>query len=83
MTIHDIIDMLKTDPKGISIKFGIPLRTIYGWCNGQRVPADYIITMMLNIILLERRLNDGENTKGLRGGMETDPGGIKETGKES
>lgn len=55
MTIHEIIDMLHTDPKGISIKFGIPLRTVYSWCKGDRTPPEYILTMMLNIILLERR----------------------------
>lgn len=55
-TIHDIINMMKSDPKGISDKFGIPLRTVYAWCEGSRKPPDYVITMMLNILLLEGRI---------------------------
>ena len=57
--IHDIIDMLHSDPVGISTKFGIPIRTVYAWCEGTRRPPEYVICMMLNIILLERRLNNG------------------------
>ena len=67
MTIHDVIDMMKTDPKGISLKFGIPLPTVYGWCSGRRQAPAYIIIMMLNILLLERRLSDAKNTERLGG----------------
>ena len=59
MNIHDVIDMLKSDPQGVSIKFGIPLRTVYAWCDGSRKPPAYVINMMLNIILLERRSGNG------------------------
>ena len=55
-SIHDIIDLLRSDPQGISLKFGIPIRTVYSWCEGKRTPPDYVIMMMLNIILLERRI---------------------------
>ena len=68
-TIHDIIDMLHSDPVGISTKFGIPIRTVYSWCSGERKPADYVICMMLNIILLERRLNNGNTDEKLANGM--------------
>ena len=68
-SIHDIIDMLHTDPAGISTKFGIPIRTVYAWCAGTRQPPDYVICMMLNIILLERRLNDGNTDEGLENRM--------------
>ena len=81
--IHTIIEMIKGDPKDISLKFGIPLRTVYGWCNGNRQPPDYVICMMMNIILLERRLRDGENTNRLGSGMEGDPDGIKKACKKS
>ena len=70
--IHTIIDMLHSDPSGISIKFGIPLRTVYAWCSGARRPPDYLITMMLNIILLERRSSNGNETEELEEGMGTD-----------
>ena len=68
-TIHDIIEMLHSDPAGISLKFGIPIRTVYAWCAGTRQPPDYVICMMLNIILLERRLNNGNTDEGLENGM--------------
>ena len=61
--IHAIIEMLHSDPMGISVKFGIPLRTVYGWCNGSRTPPDYVLCMMLTIILLERRLSKNGNSE--------------------
>ena len=59
--IHTIIEMMHSDPAVVSSKFGIPLRTVYAWCSGARKPADYVLCMMLNIILLERRLNNNGN----------------------
>ena len=67
----------------ISSKFGIPLRTVYSWCSGERIPADYVIAMMLNIILLERRLSDGKQKEGLEKGMGSSKQGIKEAGQKS
>ena len=62
ITIHDIIDILHTDPAGISKKFGIPLPTVYGWCNGNRQPPAYVIGMMYTIIKLEGLNNGKENS---------------------
>ena len=70
--IHTIIEMLHSDPAGVSLKFGIPLRTVYAWCSGARKPSDYVLCMMLNIILLERRLNNGNEAEELGAGMEGD-----------
>lgn len=71
--IHDVIDLLETDPAGISLKFGIPLRTVYSWCSGERKPPEYLIVMMLQILLLERRLAIyGDTKEGLEDGMGTD-----------
>ena len=71
--IHDVIDLLETDPAGISLKFGIPLRTVYSWCSGERQPPDYLIMMMLNVILLERGLaNYGNTEERLENGMGAD-----------
>lgn len=81
--IHTIIDMLHSDPVGISTKFGIPIRTVYHWCSGSRRPPEYLITMMLNIILLERRLNNGQNTYRLGEGMEGNTADIQEDGQKS
>ena len=72
-SIHDIIDLLKSDPQGISFKFGIPIRTVYSWCEGKRTPPDYVIMMMLNIILLERRIViNGKQEEKLEGRMGAD-----------
>ena len=70
--IHTIIEELHSDPSGVALKFGIPLRTVYSWCSGARKPPDYLICMMLNIILLERRLRDGNEAEELGGRMEKD-----------
>lgn len=56
ITIHDIIEMMQSDPAGVSSKFAIPLSTVYSWCNGSRKPPAYVLAMMLNIIFLEGRL---------------------------
>lgn len=82
--IHAIIDMMKSDPKGVSLKFGIPLRTIYGWCSGRRKAPVYIINMMLNILLLERRIKIYVNSEeGLEEGMGGRAEGIQEAGQKS
>ena len=81
--IHAIIEMLNTDPAGISTKFGVPLRTVYGWCNGNRTPPDYVINMMLNIILLERRIKNGKPEERLEGRMGHSIRDIKDIGQKS
>lgn len=81
--IHSIMETLKTDPAGISMKFGIPLRTVYGWSKGNRTPPDYVIAMMLNIILLERRSNNGNSKEGLGSGMEGRSEAVKDSCKKS
>ena len=84
VTIQTIIDMMHSDPAGISSKYGIPLRTVYSWCEGTRRPPDYVLTMMLNIILLERRiLTNGNTSEGLENRMGENTEGIPETGKKS
>lgn len=55
MSIHEIIDLFKTDPKGITEKFGIPLRTVYSWCEGTRKPPEYVLMMMYIIYFLEKK----------------------------
>lgn len=63
--IHEIIDMMRADPKGISDKFNIPLRTVYSWCSGERKPPYYIIKMMHYILILERRSSNGNEEERL------------------
>ena len=82
--IHAIIDMMRSDPKGVSLKFGIPLRTVDGWCNGSRKAPVYIINMMLNILLLERRMKIyGDTEERLEERMGRGPEGIQEAGEKS
>ena len=50
------------------------------WCEGVRTPSDYVIMMMLNIILLERRLGHGEGLESRMGGIGE---GINEAGQKS
>lgn len=67
MSIHDVIDVLRSDPKGISEKFSIPIITVYAWCRGSRRPPDYVISMMLRIIELEGGMNNGKDSDRLGG----------------
>ena len=61
-SIHNIIDLMRSDPKGVSDKFGIPLRTVYGWCKGFRTPPAYVLDMMQKIIELEGGIGHGKAT---------------------
>lgn len=81
MDIHDVIDALRSDPQGIAAKYGIPISTVYSWCNGSRTPPDYVLVMMSDIINLERMVKVYGNKLGSR--MEEGAGGIEETGQES
>ena len=83
ITIHDIIDILHSDPAGISKKFGIPLPTVYGWCNGNRQPPAYVIGMMYQIVDMERRHGHGNEKEGLEGRMGSYSKGEQEAGQES
>ena len=84
MDIHEIIEAMRTDPKGISVKYGIPLRTVYNWCNGSRRPPAYVLTMMADIITLERMVrSNGKEEQGLEGRMGKDSCRSEEACKES
>ena len=63
--INEIIDIMRSDPAGVASKFNVPLRTVYGWCNGSRTPPAYILEMMNYIIILERRASNGNSKEGL------------------
>ena len=84
MDIKEFIDEMRSDPAGISAKYGIPLRTVYGWYNGSRKPPVYVLTMMSDINILERRLKAyGDSKEGLEEGIREDISRIKEACKES
>ena len=80
MNIHDVIDAMRSDPQGISAKYGIPIQTVYNWCRGSRKPPEYVLVMMSDIIILERRLKDyAEEAKRLESGMGSKSSGSEET----
>ena len=84
LTIHDIIDAMHADPATVSAKYGIPLRTIWSWCRGERKPPAYVLVMMSDIITLERMVKSNGNTKeGLGADLERDCCREQEAGKES
>lgn len=81
--IKDVMKMIKGDPMSTSEKFGIPLRTIYSWLEGTRKPPEYVITMMLNIILLERKIKNYDQKERLESGMGKKGSTVKKAGKKS
>ena len=84
LTIHNIIDAMHTDPAGISARYGIPIRTVWSWCRGERKPPVYVLVMMSDIITLERMVRANGNFKeGLEVNMGADSGREQEAGKES
>ena len=83
ITIHDIIDYLHSDPAGVSKKFGIPLPTVYSWCNSSRKPPAYVLSMMKQIIALEKGVYNGNEEEGLEGRMGSYSKGEQEAGQES
>lgn len=83
ITIHDIIDYLHSDPAGVSKKFGIPLPTVYSWCNSSRKPPAYVLSMMKQIIALEKGVHNGNEEEGLESRMGSNSKGEQEVGQES
>ena len=83
ITIHDIIDYLHSDPKGISDKFGIPLPTVYSWCNSSRKPPAYVLGMMRYIIALEKGVYNGNEENRLEEEVRGSGQGEQEARKES
>ena len=82
-SIHNIIDLMRSDPKGVSEKFGIPLRTVYGWCNGLRTPPEYVLDMMQRIIELEGGIAHGKDTDRLGSKIQSNCCGEPEAGQTS
>ena len=53
MTIKDICEKYSISQTNLAKRFGIPLRTVQDWHRGQRVPPDYVVRMIEE--LLERK----------------------------
>lgn len=45
-TIKDICEMYQLSQTALAKRFGIPLRTVQDWHAGRRVPPEYVVNMM-------------------------------------
>ena len=50
MTIKEICEKHGLSQTALAKRFGIPLRTVQDWHAGRRVPPDYVVSMMVEIL---------------------------------
>lgn len=50
MTIKDICKQYALSQTALAKRFGIPLRTVQAWHIGERVPPDYVVSMMVELL---------------------------------
>ena len=50
MTIKDICEKYGMSQTNLAKRFGIPLRTVQDWHAGRRVPPDYVVRMMEELL---------------------------------
>ena len=55
MAIKEICEKYRLSQTDLAKRFNIPLRTVQDWYAGRRNPPDYVVTMMLELLDLERR----------------------------
>lgn len=46
MTINDLLSTYRLTQTELSHRLGIPLRTVQGWANGTRQPADWVLRLI-------------------------------------
>lgn len=87
MTFKDLVTNQQIDIKALSAKYNIPMRTVYRWLDGTRRPPMYLLLMIYDINLLERKVSGHgitfEETARLAGRMEGNSQGIQEAGQAS
>lgn len=54
-TIKDICIEYGLSQTALAKRFGIPLRTVQDWHAGRRVPPDYVVSMMVEILERDRQ----------------------------
>jgi DNA-binding transcriptional regulator YiaG len=54
-TIKDICIEYGLSQTALAKRFGIPLRTVQDWHSGRRVPPEYVVSMMIEILERERQ----------------------------
>lgn len=54
-SIKDICTEYNLSQTALAKRFGIPLRTVQDWHSGRRVPPEYVVSMMVEILERERQ----------------------------
>lgn len=87
MTFKDLVTNQRIDIKALSAKYNIPMRTVYRWLDGTRRPPMYLLLMIYDINLLERKVSGHgitfEEGKELAGRMGESGSRIQEAGQAS
>ena len=52
-SFREFLEQVHMGQSECSRRFGIPLRTVQSWAEGQRTPPRYLVEMMAKIIELE------------------------------
>lgn len=55
MTIRDLLTKHHLTMKALSLRFGIPLRTVENWSAGVSTPPDYLIKMIDELVIHTRK----------------------------
>ena len=50
MTIKELCEKYELTQTTLARRFGIPLRTVQNWAGGQRIPPEYILRMMAELL---------------------------------
>lgn len=54
-TVKDLCQEYGLKQTELARRFGIPLRTVQGWYLGERMPPDYVLKMMAELLSLTRK----------------------------
>jgi DNA-binding transcriptional regulator YiaG len=55
MTIKDICERYGLSQTNMAKRFDIPLRTVQDWHAGRRTPPDYVVSMMVELLELDKK----------------------------
>lgn len=52
-TIKELCEQYNIGQTALARRFGIPLRTVQNWHEGKRVPPDYVVRMMDELLQIQ------------------------------
>lgn len=58
MTIREICEKYNLSQTALAKRFGIPLRTVQNWCTEQRIPPEYVVNMINELLSQDLRKNE-------------------------